>query len=236
MGWSNHELTQWLERHVRQPDVPQPVMLEWVRRAVAYLIEKRSIALTALVRWKFVLAKLLAQKIGQHRRQASTDRYQTSLFGDVAVETTFMYAFDFASEPYAPHWSYKGTPYQFQRHYYPAIGELRDRGEEYTCAVCLDRHPQVKHWVRNLSRRGFSLPLADGNFYPDFVAELNDGRLMIVEHKGEIYATNDDSKEKCSIGALWEDKSDGRALFLMTVVEKDKPGLYEQIDQRITKR
>lgn len=36
--------------------------------------------------------------------------------------------------------------------------------------------------------------------------------------------TNDESKEKCSIGSLWEDKSDGRALFLMTVVENDKPG------------
>jgi type III restriction enzyme len=234
VGWSTHELTQWLERRVRQPDVTQPVLLEWVRRAVAYLIDKRHLPLTALVRWKFVLAQVVAQRIGQHRRQAASDRYQTSLFGtESVVATTFMYAFDFASEPYAPHWSYKGTPYQFQKHYYPGIGELRDRGEEFSCAVCLDQHPQIKHWVRNLSRRGFSLPLADGRFYPDFVAELNDGRLLVVEHKGEVYATNDDSKEKCSIGALWEAKSDGRALFLMTVVEKDKPGLYEQIEQHI---
>ena len=93
--------------------------------------------------------------------------------------------------------------------------------------------PAVKHWVRNLERRDFSLPLANRNFYPDFVAELTDGRILVLEHKGKIYATNDDSKEKCNVGALWEEKSDGRALFLMTVVERGKPGLFEQIAARI---
>ena len=47
-----------------------------------------------------------------------------------------------------------------------------------------------------LERRDFWLPLAKTKFYPDFVAELTDGRLLVVEHKGKIYATNDDSKEK----------------------------------------
>ena len=60
-----------------------------------------------------------------------------------------------------------------------------------------------------------------------------DGRLLVVEHKGEIYATNDDSKEKCNVGLLWEEKSDGKALFLMTVVERGKPGLFDQIAAKI---
>ena len=92
---------------------------------------------------------------------------------------------------------------------------------------------KVKHWARNLERRGFLLPLAQRNFYPDFVAELTDGRFLVVEHKGEVYATNDDSKEKCNVGELWEAKSGGKALFLMTVVEKDKPTLFEQIAAKI---
>ena len=75
--------------------------------------------------------------------------------------------------------------------------------------------------------------MANSKFYPDFVAELTDGRTLVVEHKGEVYATNDDSKEKCNIGALWEEKSNGRALFLMTVIEKGKPTPFQQLEQKV---
>ena len=90
----------------------------------------------------------------------------------------------------------------FEKHYYAAVGELDNKGEEYECAKALDLAGKVKHWVRNLDRRGFWLPLAKRKFYPDFVAELTDGRILALEHKGKVYATNDDSKEKCSIGEL----------------------------------
>ena len=233
-GWTDKQLCQWLERKARQQDITQPVLLEFVRRALAYLIEKRALPLTALVRWRFILAKVLAQKISQHRERASSDRYQQTLFGpEAAVETSFTFEFDFTPTGYAPHWLYEGHPYQFQRHYYASIGEMENKGEEYECAKALDRTGKVKHWVRNLERRGFSLPLAKANFYPDFVAELTDGRILVLEHKGKVYATNDDSKEKCNVGELWEEKSNGRALFLMTVLENGKAGLFEQIAAKI---
>ena len=94
-------------------------------------------------------------------------------------------------------------------------------------------------WTRSnigcetLIRRGFWLPLAKRKFYPDFVAELTDGRILVVEHKGKVYATNDDSKEKCNVGDLWEDKSHGKALFLMTVIEQGKPEVFDQIAAKI---
>ena len=66
-GWTNNQLCRWLEGKTRQQDITQPVMLEFVRRALAYLIERRALPLTALVRWRFILAKALAQKISQHR-------------------------------------------------------------------------------------------------------------------------------------------------------------------------
>ena len=233
-GWTDKQLCQWLERKARQQDITQPVLLEFVRRALAYLIEKRALPLTALVRWKFILAKVLAQKISQYREQASNDRYQQTLFGaQAAVETSFAFEFDFSPSGYAPHWTYVGHPYQFERHYYAAVGELKNAGEEYECAKALDRTHKVKHWVRNLERRGFWLPLAKHKFYPDFVAELIDGRFLALEHKGKVYATNDDSREKCNVGDLWEQKSGGKALFLMTVIEQDKPSLFDQIAAKI---
>jgi len=62
---------------------------------------------------------------------------------------------------------------------------------------------------------------------------LTDGRFLVLEHKGKVYATNDDSKEKCNVADLWEEKSGGKAVFLMTVVEKGKPTLFEQIAAKL---
>jgi type III restriction enzyme len=66
--------------------------------------------------------------------------------------------------------------------------------------------------------------VATDKFYPDFVGELADGRLFAVEYKGAPYATNDDSNEKRLVGALWEERTAGRGIFLMaekTVGGKD---------------
>lgn len=233
-GWTQNQLSQWIERRARQPDLTQVVVLEFVRRTIEYLVEKRGIAVTALVRWKFILAKVVKQKIELYRDRASEKSYQTTLFGPAAgVETSFEYAFKFTRNGYAPHWSYEAHPFVFQRHYYAAIGELKNKGEEFDCAKALDMTPKVKHWVRNLERRGFWLPLAKSKFYPDFIAELDDGRLLVVEHKGEFYITNDDSKEKCNVGELWEKQSDGHALFVMTVVAPGKPSLSDQIAAKV---
>ena len=67
------------------------------------------------------------------------------------------------------------------------------------------------------------LPTATDYFYPDFVAELHDGRLLVVEYKGEAYATNDDSGEKRAIGQTWARASTGHGVFLM--VEKSFKGM-----------
>lgn len=101
--------------------------------------------------------------------------------------------------------------------------------------MAIDNHPAVRHWVRNLVDRphaSFRLPLSGGWFYPDFVAELSDGRLLVVEYKGEAYKTNDDSREKNAVGQVWAEKSGGRCLFLMAVKQDDRgQGVAAQIDQ-----
>ena len=84
-------------------------------------------------------------------------------------------------------------------------------------AALLDGHPNVAFWVRNLTSGfyAFRLPLADRGFYPDFVVMLKDGRIAVVEYKGEVYRTNDDSKEKEQIGQLWASRSNDQCLFAM---------------------
>ena len=61
----------------------------------------------------------------------------------------------------------------------------------------------------------FWLPTVRGKFYPDFVALLEDGRLMVVEYKGSHIAESPDTSEKRTVGELWERKSDGMCLFLI---------------------
>jgi type III restriction enzyme len=78
------------------------------------------------------------------------------------------------------------------------------------------------------------LPLANGYFYPDFVAELNDGRLLVVEYKGGHIDTTDQSREKNIVGESWAANSGGKCLFLMAVA-KDANGrdVFQQIEHFI---
>jgi len=48
-----------------------------------------------------------------------------------------------------------------------------------------------------------------------FVAELVDGRILVIEYKGEHLWTNDDSKEKRAVGELWAERSGGKCIFVM---------------------
>ena len=76
----------------------------------------------------------------------------------------------------------------------------------------------------------FWLPTSTGRFYPDFVAELHDGRIMVIEYKGSYLVDTRDAKEKKNIGELWAEKSDGKGLFLMAEKQNSRgQGLKDQI-------
>ncbi len=91
-------------------------------------------------------------------------------------------------------------------------------GEEEACAKIIDDHAAVVQWVRNEERRpyhSFWLQTSTDRFYPDFVCQLRDDRVLAVEYKGADRWSNDDSKEKRAVGAFWEAKSSGACLFVM---------------------
>jgi len=134
---------------------------------------------------------------------------------ELTVEPDCCFTYD--EDRYSPNWYYEGG-WRFNKHYFRLIGELKSEGEEFECAQFLDSLPQVKHWVRNLERRpesSFWLQTSTDRFYPDFVAELADGRYLVVEYKGEDRWSNDDSKEKRAVGELWADRSGGKCIFVM---------------------
>lgn len=236
LDWTDLQLSRWLDRECHQPDITQPVLLEFCRKVVAHLTTTRGLALNDLLRFKYQLAKAVQQKIAAYRQQAYARGYQTFLLSPQAhVATSFADGFTFDNRPYpAPAASSYSGAYQFKKHFFGTVGELESKGEEFECAKLIDTLPQVKYWLRNLSGRpqtSFWLPTSTDRFYPDFVAMLTDGRIFVIEFKGADRVTTDDTKEKRNIGELWAAKSGGKGLFLMAQM-KDEQGrsLKAQID------
>lgn len=238
LDWTELQLSRWLDRECRQPDIQQPVLLEFCRKIVSFLTSVRRISLSDLLRFKYQLSKAIQQKIATYRQLAYSQSYQNCLFSPQAeVVTSLLGALNFEKLPYPTTDTYKGA-YQFKKHFYGSIGDLASEGEEFECAQIIDTLSQVKFWVRNLSNRpqtSFWLPTSTDRFYPDFVVMLTDGRILVVEYKGADRLTNDDTKEKTNVGELWANKSDRQSLFLLASM-RDQAGrtLKEQILKTIT--
>lgn len=232
LNFANTEVTQdelvgWLDLECRQSDVTQREMTAFISNVINHLLKKPELTLTTLIRNKYPLVNAIQDLVSEYRKQAAKEGYQQALFSnDSEVLTTYAFSYEFKADNYPARPPYYSGSYDFNKHYYPQIEDMKSNGEEFDCAQIIDLMPEVKHWVRNLVRRdeaSFSLPLAHGNFFPDFIVELNDGRILIVEYKGEAYKTNDDSAEKRLVGNLWAKHSKGNCLFLMAV-KKDENG------------
>jgi type III restriction enzyme len=199
---------------------------------VTGLLKRPNLPLSTLVRAKFILARKLGELIAQARKDAKKQGWQQLLFGaEARVQASEKFAFHYKPDDYPAGWPFSGT-WDFQKHYYPKPGELESSGEELECAVELDRHSAVKTWVRNLAKKegaSFSLQTSTDLFYPDFVAQLQDGRVLVVEYKGGHLVDAADAEEKRKLGKLWADRSGGKALFLMAERQRDGMNVAQQI-------
>lgn len=223
------DLCRWLDRKLRQQDVKQEVLLEFLRRVVRNLLARADLDMPKLVRGKFILEKKLAEVISQYRDEAYKKGYQACMFGTNAIATVEPESFSFSFDPnnYPANTLYEGR-IGFSKHYYPRIGIMN--GEEAECGQAIDRSPLVKFWVRNLERQprhAFWLQTSSDKFYPDFVAQLNDGRLLVIEYKGG-HLQNDDTQEKDLLGNVWAEKSGN--LFLMAWKKQNGLDVYQQIN------
>lgn len=227
---SEADLLRWLDARLRGADTSQAQRLAWLARVLRWLQREGGYTLTALVRHRNQLCDALLERLNAIAAAARQRGFQLSFVGgDLrgCVSPDFMFQFGLGMYPARPPY-YQGR-YRFLKHYYGVIGDLKEApakqpDHEYHCAVGLDELPEVRHWVRNLPRFpefSFWLPTSKDRFYPDFVAELTDGRLLVVEYKGEGYKTNDDSVEKRAIGEYWAKLSGNLFLF---AVERDAAG------------
>lgn len=218
-GWTLASLANWLDRQFRHDDIPQSQSSLFIHNVLTGLIETRSLTVEHLARQKYRLRDAIEAKIAEHRAEFSRQAYTASLFGPNAlmIEVSPELCFSYDDDRYLPISPYEGN-HRFNKHYFQRPGDLQATGEEFECAVFIDMMSEVKFWIRNLERRAdasFWLQTSTDRFYPDFVAMLHDGRVLVVEYKGADRWSNDDSKEKRAIGNLWADRSDGQCLFIM---------------------
>ena len=227
---SEVDLLRWLDSRLRGVETTQAQRLAWLTRVLRWLQREGGYTLTALVRHRNQLCDALLERLNGLAGEARQRGFQLSFLGENprgCVSADYVFRFGIGCYPARPPY-YQGR-YRFLKHYYGVIGDLkeappRQADHEYHCAVALDELPEVRHWVRNLPRFpefSFWLPTAKDRFYPDFVAELNDGRLLVVEYKGEGYKTTDDSWEKARIGEYWARLSGNCFVF---AVERDAVG------------
>ncbi len=223
------DLVRWLDERLHTTGITKAQRVVWFGRVLRWLMRERNYSLTALVRHRNQLADSLAERLAALRGEAQKTGFQLALLGDnpcACIDGDYAFRFEPGRYPAQPPY-YQGR-YRFRKHYYGVIGELNDpppkqTDHEYWCAVAIDEHPAIRHWVRNLpkSEFSFSLPTAVHNFYPDFVCELVDGRHLVVEYKGDGYKTNDDSRDKRLVGDYWAKVSGNLFLF---AVERDERG------------
>jgi type III restriction enzyme len=216
-NWTDSQLIGWLEQNLPLEEITSQDKGVFLTTTVGDLIDRRGMSLSQVVRKKFELRKIVAEKIHEYRRLARAHAHQALLFGEesLAVVVSPERCFSYPLDKY-PMRTVCARSDSFTKHYYPKIGDLD--GEEFLCAQFIDRMPEVEYWVRNLERQerfSFWLQTSTDKFYPDFVCKLKDGRLLVVEYKGADRWSNDDSKEKRRLGELWALKSNGTCLFVM---------------------
>ncbi len=220
-GWTKPALVNWLDRRLpygSRRDITRISSTLFISKALDAIDHQAGLGLEGLARAKFRLVEALIKVIARHRDKREATAFERALFpqSGLEFETSADLELVFDESRYGYRQPYKGGT-TFNKHLFRVIGDLESSGEEYECAVYLERLGAVKAWVRNTSQQphSFWLQTASDKFYPDFVALLTDGRVLVVEYKGAFLATADDAKEKRLIGDLWADRSNGQGLFLM---------------------
>ena len=153
-GWDVASLVNWLDREIPHPDITQAQAAVFIHNLVMDLMVGRGLTVEQLARQKFRLRNAIEAKIAKHRDAQASSAYNGLLFGagKGSIEVTPDLCFEFKEGQYSPNWYYQGN-FEFCRHYFRTIGELKAEGEEFECAMFIDKLPQIAYWVRNLERR-----------------------------------------------------------------------------------
>lgn len=213
-------LIQWLVKECRHQSIPYAQIIVFISTLVDDLIESRSLHIEHLVFMRFKLKDAVKRKILKLYQEAKKKGYEELLFtqpGVVKEEISrFKLGEDFVFPSLYPANTYYNGSFKFSKHFHDHIADMNN--EEAECAFNIDANPNVEFWIRNLERQdyyAFWLQTSTDKFYPDFIAKLNDGTIVIIEYKGSDRYNNDDSGEKRRLGDFYAGVSESKCRFIM---------------------
>ena len=234
------DLVRWLDQSLFQklPELTQGQRTAYFAAVVNHLIHEKGVSLVTLAKTRFRLAQDIEARVGDLKDKAAKSHFRQLVLEeawDIEPDWSRPLVFEANRYPVPAGSRYNGR-YQFNKHFYPVQADLKDGGEEFFCAQLLDNHAKVKYWVRNLTTApcGFGLATSKGHFYPDFVAELLDGRIAVIEYKGAHLVNDPYEIEKRLVGELWARKSAGRCVFGQITKDRNGVGTSGQLDALLT--
>lgn len=207
-GWSATELVLWLDANIHFPYSERDRKVAWINAVVGWLVQRRQPPFTVaeLAYRKYRLRGAVERKLAAGLKLAKQREFESLLGDESRFEASIDKALVMKQGRYAYDTAYTGL-IPLTRHFFPVIGNLKDRGEEFDCAEYIaNQLPGVAWWIRNVERKptSFWLQTASDRFYPDFLIGSENGGVIAAEYKGSHIADTDDSREKKRIGELWE--------------------------------
>jgi type III restriction enzyme len=210
--WTEAGLVAWLDGHIfvdaaDRHEITAGESAEFLRKVVRGLMAKFDIAdVSALALDRFRLRDEIEARIREHRDAERKTASGLWLALGSALTVSEERAINFHEKGYEPGELYDGS-FQFAKHYFGKPGELREKKAE----------GKITEEVRNLARKSSSFRLQTSKdwFYPDFICQLVDGRVLAVEYKGQHLFDGNDAGEKRAVGEVWAQRSGGRCLFAM---------------------
>lgn len=145
-AWMLPRLANCIDLGIKHPDIIKPSAIIFIRNALDLLIAGGH-DLRNLARNKYVLRKGINELISELRASRETSNYNALFAADAEkFETSADLALIFEEATYPFNQPY-GDETNFNKHYNPLVGDPKDDGEEFNCAVYLDRHPKIRYWI-----------------------------------------------------------------------------------------
>lgn len=185
----------------RNDEIPEPKIIEYIKKAIADLNSEK---ISEISHDEYFYSTLIKNKI-----HSLTDKYAEKQFitlldkGAVVCQDSFEF-----HKKISP----KNTVQGITKNLYVEEGEMNDFEKKVINEVAnLD---SVVFWHRNLERgKGFQL---NGfiNHYPDFIVKMKNGKIILIETKGD-HLDGSDSSQKIRLGEKWASKAGDNYRYFM---------------------
>jgi len=185
----------------RNDEIPEPKIIEYIKKAIADLNSEK---IAEISHDEYFYSTLIKNKI-----HSLTDKYAEKQFitlldkGAVVCQDSFEF-----HKKISP----KNTVQGITKNLYVEEGEMNDFEKKVINEVAnLD---SVVFWHRNLERgKGFQL---NGfiNHYPDFIVKMKNGKIILIETKGD-HLDGSDSSQKIRLGEKWASKAGDNYRYFM---------------------